>query len=400
MMNVKLCAGALLASLIASLSHAEFLGYVGVQARAFPSTAADPAQGSETLSGVLAPEWYQQWNDGDDSFNIKAFYRYDSQDDERSHADLREFYWQHVGNSWELTVGVNTIFWGVTESQHLVDIINQTDFIEAPDGEDKLGQPMIHYASIQDWGVVDVFVLPTFREREFAGKEGRLRSIPITLNDAEQYQSDKKEEHIDYALRWSHYLGDWNVGLSWFNGTSREPLYLPRATAAGIALIPYYALIEQSGIDAQYVSGDWLWKLEAIYRRSIGHSLADNYAASTAGFEYTLTGINSLFWDLGLLLEYSYDSRPRLNASPFQNDIFVGGRLSLNDVASSEILFGYSQDVDDQDSRSAFMEASTRIGDSTRVTAELYHFHSDDSLDPIYSLRRDSYVEIGLEYYY
>ena len=225
MNNVNLYAGAMLASLIASLSHAEFLGYVGVQARAFPSTAVDPAQGSETLSGVLAPEWYQQWNDGDDSFNIKAFYRYDSQDDERSHADLREFYWQHVGNSWELTVGVNTIFWGVTESQHLVDIINQTDFIEAPDGEDKLGQPMIHYASIQDWGVVDVFVLPTFREREFAGKEGRLRSIPITLNDAEQYQSDKKEEHIDYALRWSHYLGDWNVGLSWFNGhfTCREP---------------------------------------------------------------------------------------------------------------------------------------------------------------------------------
>ncbi|MBW2942840.1 hypothetical protein [Zhongshania aquimaris] len=399
-MNVKLCAGAMLASLIASLSHAEFLGYVGVQARAFPSTAADPAQGSETLSGVLSPEWYQQWNDGDDSFNIKAFYRYDSQDDERSHADLREFYWQHVGNSWELTVGVNTIFWGVTESQHLVDIINQTDFVEAPDGEDKLGQPMIHYASIQDWGVVDVFVLPTFREREFAGKEGRLRSIPITLNDAEQYQSDRKEEHIDYALRWSHYLGDWNVGLSWFNGTSREPLYLPRATAAGIALIPHYALIEQSGIDAQYVSGDWLWKLEAIYRRSIGHSLADNYAASTAGFEYTLTGINSLFWDLGLLLEYSYDSRPRPNASPFQNDIFVGGRLSLNDIASSEILFGYSQDVDDQDSRSAFMEASTRIGDSTRVTAEVFHFHGDDSLDPIYSLRRDSYIEIGLEYYY
>lgn len=399
-MNTKHLASVLCAGLLASLSHAEFLGYVGLQARAFPSTAADPAQGSETISGVLAPEWYQQWNDGDDSFNIKAFYRYDSQDEERSHADLREFYWQHVGNNWELSVGVNTIFWGVTESQHLVDIINQTDFVEAPDGEDKLGQPMIHYASIHDWGVVDVFVLPTFRSREFAGEEGRLRSIPLTVNNREQYQSDKEDEHIDYALRWSHYLGDWNIGLSWFQGTSREPIFIPQATATGIVLTPYYALIEQSGIDAQYVSGNWLWKLEAIYRRGIGHSLADDFAASTAGFEYTLTGINSLFWDLGLLLEYSYDSRPRLNAGPFQNDVFVGGRLSLNDIASSEILFGYSQDADDQDSRSVFMEASTRLGDSTRVTAELYHFHSDDQQDPIYSLRRDSYIELGLEYYY
>ncbi|CAA0102635.1 Uncharacterised protein [Zhongshania aliphaticivorans] len=400
MMNSKQLTAILFAGLIAPPSHAEFLGYVGLQARAFPSTAADPAQGSETISGVLAPEWYQQWNDGDDSLNVKAFYRYDSQDDERSHADLREFYWQHVGNNWELTVGVNTIFWGVTESQHLVDIINQTDFIEAPDGEDKLGQPMIHYASIQDWGVVDVFVLPAFRPRQFAGEEGRLRSIPITQNDTEQYQSDKEDKHIDYALRWSHYLGDWNLGLSWFQGTSREPIYLPQISTTSVTLLPYYALIEQSGLDAQYVSGDWLWKLEAIYRRGIGHSIAEDFAASTAGFEYTLTSINSLYWDLGLLLEYSHDTRDRINAGPFQNDVFVGGRLSLNDIASSELLFGYSQDIDEQASRSAFMEASTRLGDSTRITAEIYHFHSDSNNDPIYSLRRDSYVELGLEFYY
>ncbi|WP_269619718.1 hypothetical protein [Zhongshania sp. BJYM1] len=400
MIKVKLCAGALLASLIPSLSHAEFLGYVGVQARAFPSTAVDPAQGSETLSGILAPEWYQQWNDGEDSFNIKAFFRYDSQDDERSHADIRELYWQHVGSNWELSVGINTIFWGATESQHLVDIINQTDAVEAPDGEDKLGQPMIHYASIQDWGVVDVFVLPGFRSRDFVGEEGRLRSIPITLSDKEQYQSDKEDEHIDYALRWSHYLGDWNVGLSWFQGTSRDPLYIPQITATDAYLAPYYALIEQSGLDLQYVSGDWLWKVEAIYRRGIGHSIAEDYAATTAGFEYTLTGINSLYWDLGLLLEYSYDSRPRLSAAPFQNDIFVGARLSLNDIASSELLFGYSQDADDQQSRNAFVEASTRLGDSTRITVEAYHFHSESNQDPIYSLRRDSYIELGLEYYY
>jgi hypothetical protein len=148
------------------------------------------------------------------------------------------------------------------------------------------------------------------------------------------------------------------------------------------------------------VSGDWLWKLEAIYRRGIGHSITEDFAASTAGFEYTLTSINSLYWDLGLLLEYSHDTRDRIKAGPFQNDVFVGGRLSLNDIASSELLFGYSQDIDEQASRSAFMEASTRLGDSTRITAEIYHFHSDSNNDPIYSLRRDSYIELGLEFYY
>ncbi|WP_320837909.1 hypothetical protein [Zhongshania sp.] len=380
--------------------HSELLGYIGFQGRAYPTSAAEAEQGSETISAVIAPQWFTQWNDGDDSFNIKAFYRYDSLDSERSHGDLREFYWQHVGANWELSVGVNTVFWGVTESQHLVDIINQTDFIESADGEDKLGQPMIHFASIQDWGVVDVFVLPHFRPRAFAGNAGRLRSTPATLNDKEQYQSANQDEHIDYALRWSHYLGDWNLGLSWFQGTSREPLYQLIINGSDIALVPYYPLIEQSGIDAQYISGDWLWKLEAIHRRGLGHSLAENMNASTAGFEYTFTGINNQFWDLGVLLEYSYDSRSSAQAAAFQNDMFSGGRLSLNDIASTEILFGVSQDLDDSNSRSAVIEASTRLGDTMRLIAELYHFRSKRTDDPLYSIRRDSYVELGLEYYF
>jgi hypothetical protein len=352
------------------------------------------------VSAVIAPEWFTQWNDGDDSFNIKAFYRYDSLDSERSHGDLREFYWQHVGPSWELSIGINRVFWGVTESQHLVDIINQTDFVESADGEDKLGQPMIHFASIQSWGVIDAFILPHFRPREFAGQDGRLRSTPATLNNQERYQSDKEDEHIDYALRWSHYLGDWNLGLSWFQGTSREPLYEVIINGSDFALAPYYPLIEQSGIDAQYISGDWLWKLEAIHRRGLGHSLAEDMNASTAGFEYTFTGINTRFWDLGVLLEYSYDSRSKAQAGAFQNDIFSGGRLSLNDIASTEILFGISQDLDDSDSRSAVIEASTRVGDTMRLITELYHFRSKQTADPLYSIRRDSYVELGLEYYF
>jgi predicted extracellular nuclease len=80
--------------------------------------------------------------------------------------------------------------------------------------------------------------------------------------------------------------------------------------------------------------------------------------------------------------------------------MFSGGRLSLNDIASTEILFGVSQDLDDSNSRSAVIEASTRLGDTMRLIAELYHFRSKRTDDPLYSIRRDSYVELGLEYYF
>ena len=73
-------------------------------------------------------------------------------------------------------VGINSVFWRVVESNHLVDILNQTDLIEDIDGEEKLGQPMISLSTQQDWGGLSLFVLPWFRERTFPSEEGRLRS--------------------------------------------------------------------------------------------------------------------------------------------------------------------------------------------------------------------------------
>ena len=61
-----------------------------------------------------------------DSFTFQPFIRIDQQDEERSHFDIRELAWLHVGNDWELRTGIRKVFWGVNESQHLVDIINQT----------------------------------------------------------------------------------------------------------------------------------------------------------------------------------------------------------------------------------------------------------------------------------
>ena len=48
-------------------------------------------------------------------------------------------------------------FWGVTETAHRVDILNQTDQVESFDGEDKLGQPMVNFSWSKDWGTLDLY---------------------------------------------------------------------------------------------------------------------------------------------------------------------------------------------------------------------------------------------------
>jgi hypothetical protein len=206
-------------------------------------------------------EYYQTWNDGDDIFAFVPFARIDAQDDERTHVDIRELTWVHVADNFELRSGIRKVFWGVTESQHLVDIINQTDTVENPDGEEKLGQPMINLSLLRNWGVFDLYWLIGFRERQFSGPEGRP-AYPFEIStDQSEYESSEEALRSDFAVRWVQRIGELELGISHFSGTSREPrlvsqFVLKNNLPTSVILIPHYDVIEQTGFDAQFFIGD------------------------------------------------------------------------------------------------------------------------------------------------
>ncbi len=373
-------------------------GFVALESRLFAQEALFPGQSGTQSSFVLQPEYYKKWDGGKQSFTFVPFYRYDQRDPERTHFDVREFTWLGVGKRHEWRVGIRKVFWGVTESQHLVDIINQTDLVENPDGEDKLGQPMINLALIRDWGTLDLFVLPGFRERTFPGSKGRLR-LPLLIDTSQtRYESDQKWRRVDLAARWSHTLGDWDIGLSHFAGTSREPLLSPVLNSLGfpVALAPYYPLINQSGLDLQYAAGSWVWKLEAIYRSGFGPK---SYAASTAGLEYTLSGVFGTGMDLGLLAEYLYDERGKQATTPFQDDVFAGMRLGFNDVQSTEMLMGV---IFDRTTSGRFynIEASRRLGSNWKLNLEARAYAGLPPTDILYGLHKDDYFQLELARYF
>ncbi|NAW59594.1 MULTISPECIES: hypothetical protein [unclassified Vibrio] len=385
-------------SVIASLAlalvplqcHAwELSGQVNLEHRQFFERGLD-GQGREQSSLVLQPEIYQSWGDGNTSFTFVPFYRLDSMDDERTHGDIREALYLTYWSDYELRLGIGKVFWGVTESEHLVDVVNQTDAIEAVDGEDKLGQPMIHFTSIKEWGVVDALLLPYFRERTFAGEDGRLRPT-IPVSDDALYESSRKEKHVDVALRYAKMLGDWDVGLSYFQGTNRDPYYRLQSQQ----LKPYYAQMSQVGLDVQGIVGDWLWKLESIYRDS-----EDNHTGVVSGFEYTWVGALGSVWDVGWIAEYLYDSRGNNAQTTGQNDLFLGTRFALNDEDGTEVLIGVSQDLDHSDVYSAKLEASSRINNHFKWRIDGWLFENNTPDDLLYFARRDDFIEFSLEYYF
>ena len=385
----------LLAGVIVTPASAfELSGNLAAQLQLFPQQAREPQQLDQNLTFSFQPKLRQDWNEGSDELTVELFMRADNKDDERQHADIRELKWLHVAGNDEWRVGINTVFWGVTESQHLVDVINQIDRLEGLDGEDKLGQPMIQYTTIQGWGVLHLFVLPGFREAAFHSPEGRLR-LPLAVDTSQaRYQSSDEEKHVDYALRYTRILGDSEIGLSWFEGTNREPLMEAVSSGGSLVLRPYYEQMSQFGLDLQSFIGDWTWKLEMIYRRLDSGS----FAAMTGGFEYTFYGIFDSSTDMGTLLEYSWEDRDQ-NAGAFDNDLFGGLRFAFNDVQSSEILAGMFVDVENG-SQSIRTEASRRLGDSWKLSAELQIFTAVDANDPLLTFARDDYVLIELARYF
>ena len=181
-------------------------GSAGVEARWFSRHPAFPDQLDGTQSSlILSPEFRWRTEGRRHQFSFAPYGRIDAEDDERTHFDVREAYWRLVEDDWELLVGVNKVFWGVTESRHLVDILNQVDLVEDIDEEDRLGQQMINLAFQRDWGRLDLYVLPGFRERTFPGEDGRLRAPLVVNTGAARYESSDKDDRIDLAARWSHY---------------------------------------------------------------------------------------------------------------------------------------------------------------------------------------------------
>ncbi len=377
-----------------SIAH-ELSGYLATEGRVFFNDALFPDQERHNASIAFQPEYYHEWGNGS-SFTFVPFARVDTADSERNHFDIRELNYLWLGDSWELRIGIGKVFWGVTEFVHLVDIINQTDLVENIDLEDKLGQPMVNLSLPMDWGTIDLFVLPYFRERTFAGRDGRLRSSPEVDTENVTYESAEEERHIDFAVRYSHSIGNWDFGIYNFNGTGREPALLLGFSKNGLPIIiPFYEQINQTGLDLLMVMGDWLFKLEALYRTGQG----DDLFSGVTGFEYSFVNIAQTGMDLGIIGEWAYDERGDEATTSFQNDLMFGLRLSLNDAASSKLLAGFSQDLEST-SRVFSLEASRRFGNNWLLSIESRAFLAQTDDDTLYSLRDDDYLQLELAYYF
>jgi len=340
----------------------------------------------------LQPEFYYETPDADWAFSFIPYGRLTRHDNNSSSLDLREGYLQYSAEQWSLKAGVDREFWGVTESFNLVDVINQIDLAGNLGGPQKLGQPMVKLTLDRDIGEFSAYLLPYFRTRTFPDPDSAFGAIPEVRENDETFESSKKQKHIDWALRWSHSIGDIDLALSYFDGTNRTPTMLVGVNQDGsLFQTPHYTLIKQVGLEFQYTRGSWLWKLEAVG----AHDSNDNYAAGIGGLEYALPSLFDTRADLSLFAEYLWDSRGDDATTPFENDVMVSGRLNLNDTQSSEISAGVIKDVSTEGILYN-LQASTRLGEKWRIGVQARVYDNIPEREQFFGINQINFVNLRL----
>jgi hypothetical protein len=371
-------------------------GHARAEVRIFPEPPlADVQPKWVSASARLQPELTIPLGDRL-RFRAIALGRVDQSDPERSYADLREALVQWDQGAVTVSVGVNTVFWGVTESRHLVNVVNQTDYLDDLDGDERFGQLMalVTY-SAGDLGDLNLLAMTWARPQRYPGRDGRP-GVPLpVLDDSPAWESEHGKWNLDFAARWSRGLGEVHWALSYFQGTTREPGLVPVGSVEAPTLRPHYDLIRQSGLELQWTHGSWLWKGEGIVRSGQGPT----FAAVTGGFEHTTFGLFGSAPDLGVILEYSYDGRDNLTYRIHDDDVFGGLRLSFNDVRGTEALAGVLQDVNAGVTLGS-LEASRRLGGGWRAELVARLFRADVHEDPVYWFRRDDYLQVVMEYHF
>lgn len=344
---------------------------LGLQQRVFSQHGPFETQQKGYMAASLNS--FYTYSEDENVWAAEAWLRLDPQDSDRNNLDIREVYWLHYGDVDEWQIGLARVFWGVTESAHLVDVINQTDRLEGIDGEDKLGQPMVHYTRYLEGGQFELFVLPYFRTQKVASQESRF-ALPFEIHDSALFGSNAEQHHIDFAARYSQTVDALDFSFNIFKGTDREA----RFVLSDNQLKPFYGQTAQLGLTAQYLWGSWAFKTEAKWQSREASTLynlnKEVVRAAVTGFEYTHVGVFGSQYDLGYIVEYQFDNRSRDQVLG-QNDVFTGTRLAFNDSSSSEFIAGALVDLDDQ-SYSLRVEGSMRLSEQIKLELSSYLFKS------------------------
>lgn len=338
---------------------------------------------SETLEGDFKFTY-------DDEKNFRAIlhptFRLDFLDFSRNRYLPNESYLVFYTPRLEVKAGLDVIRWGVSNSFNPTDLINRRDFEYNFYDPEKMGELLVSLKStFPRVGPVDeltahFLLLPLFQKAPLPELDtrfpiqGRANGVPYTVTDDQE--TPEYPEAVGAGLHLKGTLRGADLALFYYHGPERDPGYSLLIDSSGaLRLEPFYYAIDAVGGNVEIPAANFLFHLESVFKStgsngSKQHEVAfeetdaipNSYAQFVPGADYTFTrGLGG--GEIEATVEYLIDTdqgENLRNFRPFQNDLFVGSRLRLNDRRDSKIEVAVIKDLTNREAVFLF-EGSTKI---------------------------------------
>ena len=332
----------------------------------------------------------------------------DTQEGERDYLRANEAYLQHdfIEQEVRITAGREVIFWGALEVYNPVDVINLQVISRDPFEVFKLGSYLISVSKYFESSELELLATLYEQDQEFPGRESPYFIFPSFLTYDKNLITEDSRTRPTVYLKYSGstdtlYPLDFAFTVS--NGYDSQRFI----TLVGDGILRQNAYIASKfqTFDTLVINATLL-KLEASYTDVKNVPFISDYYQVGAGIEHTLQQLYRS-WDLGLISEYylykitdkdKFDDL-RLFQS-FQNDLFLGFRLTFNDAASSEIVGGGIFDLEYDGEYSLFAEFNTRVFDRFTLSADIRKIvPNTEAIPTLYQLIGDHLrITLNLKY--
>jgi hypothetical protein len=270
------------------------------------------------------------------SLGVQPFVRHDFRDPDRNASRFDELWVQYATPEWDVRLGPQLATWGSMESVSRVDVFNARDYQEDVVDPARIGTPAARLRLRRENSDLSVWYIPYYIPSEFPGQ----RSF-YSVSGELPYTAARSRWENQWAARWFSAGGGFDIGLSYFRGVERTPLFSFDPGSGSVVATPYSS--QRFGLETSRVFGSLIVKGELVYVLPT----TPNVPKSTlyaAGLEYTLSSV----WghsDLTLFGEYLGTSGGPQQYQPLRNQVFIGTRWALNDQRKQRVEVGTVRDT-------------------------------------------------------
>lgn len=381
-----------------STSYSMARGVVSFTGRSFFESPKEFQASTEFITDVRVEEKLR-FDSLEVKFNLiaSADHRYRSS----SYVDVNEAYIGYEYNKLFISAGYHIFNWTSMESFQPADIVNSQVLDSDVESIKKLGELALNASYLTDFGILKFYIFPKVKENFLPQAQSRVLdgTRPVTSKVVLKEEVSDSLDHLQYGFGFEETYDDLELKINILKSINRN---FAIVGYQNYSLVPNVGIVPSSGLETFYFDslnittsgtyfiGEHTLKFEYVFSspdnkdielltangviRNIDRSLL------ALGYEYQINhsgGLDSMFF-----LEYQRalkgNERVKQELYIFQNDFFLGHRLSFNDAYAMELFSGFFYDLK-RDEMFYLINFSRRINDQWKFKVGYRGYQANES---------------------